>query len=113
VSLSLINMQSLNLNEFVDKQIGWSLKAFGPNPRLMGIVDHIQKELVEIKEKPSDLEEWVDVIILALDGAWRSGHTSNEICEMLEKKFNKNKNRTWPDWKNQPEDKAIEHVRGS
>jgi len=28
-----------------------------------------------LQAKPADLTEWVDVILLALDGAWRAGPT--------------------------------------
>ena len=60
-----------------------------------GLVKHIQKECEEILAKPDDLEEWVDVIILAVDGAWRSGHSAEQISGMLEFKLYKNQQRTW------------------
>jgi hypothetical protein len=38
-------------------------------------IKHIKKELDdEIAHDPLDLGEWIDVIILGLDGAWRTGH---------------------------------------
>lgn len=91
----------------------WSEQTFGPGPRAKGIIDHIQKELKEIEQAPSDLEEWIDVAILALDGAWREGHSPEEIVEALINKTNKNMRRTWPDWRTAPADKAIEHDRSA
>lgn len=96
---------------YLYRQREWSLKTFGPGPRTFGIIDHIRKELKEIEAEPSDLEEWVDVVILALDGAWRTGHSVEEIISLLHMKQEKNRNRVWPDWRTAPEDKAIEHVR--
>ncbi|MFA6691445.1 MAG: dATP/dGTP pyrophosphohydrolase domain-containing protein, partial [Saccharofermentanales bacterium] len=53
----------------------FSEKTFGPGERTAGVCDHIRKELREILAEPDDLEEWADVTILALDGAWRSYHS--------------------------------------
>ena len=56
--------------------------------------------------------KWIDVIILAIDGAWRSGHTSAEIIKALREKQAVNASRKWPDWKTAEPGKAIEHIRG-
>lgn len=95
------------------RQRVWSLRTFGPGKRTAGIIDHIRKELVEIEAEPCDLREWIDVVILALDGAWRSGHSPEEIARALEAKQSTNERRKWPDWRKQSLDKAIEHVRGA
>lgn len=101
-----------DLNEFIAEQIQFSIKAFGPGDRTNGVVDHIEKELDEIiKSDGQDLSEWIDVIILALDGAWRAGHTPIQITTALRAKFDKNKLRKWPDWRTADPNKAIEHVR--
>lgn len=91
-------------------QRAWSMRTFGPESRLLGVLDHIRKELVEIEADPTDLEEWVDVIILALDGAWRAGSEPQEIIDAVMAKQAKNEARTWPDWRTISPDKAIEHV---
>lgn len=101
----------MDIISHIKRQINWSTQTFGPGDRTIGVVDHIQKELKEIRENPNDLEEWIDVIILAIDGAWRSGHTAEEIVEKLQYKQAKNESRRWPDWRNQPTNKAIEHIR--
>lgn len=60
-----------DLVDHLVRQRAFSLRTFGPGARTSGIVDHIRKELDEIQRSPADLEEWVDVILLAFDGAWR------------------------------------------
>lgn len=94
-------------------QIEFSLKTFGPGTRTSGVVDHIRKELREIEQDPLDLEEWIDVIILACDGAWRAGFTAEQVAEQLAAKLAKNMRRQWPDWRTADPGKAIEHVRGA
>lgn len=99
------------LPDIVARQIEWSLKTFGPGRRTQGLLDHLQKELAEIAAAPTDLKEWVDVIILAMDGAWRAGHTPMDIARALIEKQEENRNRQWPDWRTAEPGKAIEHIR--
>lgn len=100
-----------DLIEHLQRQQDFSLRTFGPGKRTDGLIDHITKELVEIKTKPNDVEEWVDVVLLALDGAWRAGYLPEEICAAIQEKLERNEKRTWPDWRTAEPGKAIEHVR--
>jgi len=100
-----------DLRAHLHRQREWSERTFGPGQRSQGVVDHIRKELSEIEAAPGDLAEWIDVAILAFDGAWRAGHTPDQIIAALVAKQTKNEARQWPDWRSQPLDKAIEHVR--
>lgn len=96
------------------RQRAFSRATFGPGSRQAGVCDHIRKELVEIEgsmDRREALQEWVDVILLALDGAWRCGYEPHEIIGELEAKQTKNELRDWPDWRTVPADKAIEHNR--
>jgi len=43
--------------------------------RTKGVIDHLRKELDEVEKEPTDLLEWIDLVLLALDGAWRHGYT--------------------------------------
>lgn len=95
----------------LERQRDWSANTFGPGVRTKGITDHIRKELGEIEAAPHDIEEWIDVVILALDGAWRAGAYPDQIISVLAGKQAKNEQREWPDWRTQPENKAIEHDR--
>lgn len=114
--------QSKSLAECVRRQMDWSERTFGPGDRTKGTVDHVRKELQELLDDPDDGErakEWVDVIILGLDGLWRAleadGHEKAVIPELAEisltQKQSKNENRTWPDWRKFSKDEAIEHDR--
>jgi hypothetical protein len=89
----------------------WSTETFGPGARLLGVLDHIRKELAEIEADPTDVGEWVDVIILAFDGAWRAGWEPQQILDAIAAKQERNEARTWPDWRTMSPDTAIEHDR--
>ena len=95
----------------ISRQRAWSRANFGPGYSANRVVDHIRKELVEIEQAPGDVSEWVDVILLAIDGAWRAGHTPEQVAAAIEAKQEKNELRDWPDWRTQDPKKAIEHVR--
>lgn len=95
----------------LQRQKAFSERTFGPGQRTAGVLDHIRKELREIEAEPGDLGEWIDVVLLAFDGAWRAGHSPENIAEALLLKQARNEQRNWPDWRTQPTDRAIEHVR--
>jgi hypothetical protein len=164
---------TFDLLAHLERQHAWSTKTFGPGERLAGVLDHITKEIEEVRKQPTDIEGWIDIVILALDGALRrtdapstvfvrlgsslfvgglaitphaaltmisihikhlrqgseglasfieivdyaadgmrgQGFTRQQMIDALVAKQTKNEARTWPDWRTQPLDKAIEHVR--
>ena len=87
----------------------FSSHTFGFGKRTGGVTQHIEKELAEIREKPDDLTEWVDVIILACDGYWRHGGQPENLMADIRAKLEKNKRRVWPTPTS--EDVAVEHDR--
>jgi len=93
------------------RQREFSQNTFGPGPRLAGVLDHIRKELAEVEAEPQDITEWADVVILAFDGALRQGHDPQAILDAILAKQTRNESRAWPDWRTQPSDRAIEHIR--
>lgn len=100
------------LGSFFDAKARWSLDTFGPGDRLRGILAHIRKELGEIEASPADLEEWVDVVLLAMDGAWRvAGADGAKFTLALFNKHQKNLFRDWPDWRTAPTDRPTEHIK--
>ena len=101
----------MDLVQHLHRQREFSISTFGPGHRTVGVCDHIRKELKEIAAEPLDLEEWVDVIILACDGAWRAGHEPEAIAAEIEAKLSRNIKRNWPDWRTADPNKAIEHIR--
>jgi hypothetical protein len=104
-------MDDFDFVDFLYRKMMWSRKTFGPHQRTKGLSDHIRKELVEIEKNPADLEEWVDIILLAIDGAWRSGASPEDIVAMLVTKAHRNELRKWPDWRDLTENDPIEHIR--
>lgn len=104
-------MTSFDLEAHLTRQREFSTKTFGPGHRTKGVIDHIRKELAEIEADPTDIMEWVDVIILAFDGAWRAGWEPADIIAAIVAKQTRNEARQWPDWRTAAPDKAIEHVR--
>lgn len=111
----------LRLDEIIAVQAKWSAETFGPGCRLNGLIDHIRKELDEIEKDPTDVMEFIDVAVLAFDGAWRllqygachpEIQVPRRVAEAYWAKIKKNMDRRWPDWRTAEPDKAIEHIRG-
>lgn len=98
-----------DLAAYIERHKDWSLRTIGEGIRTGGTIAHIRKELLEIEAAPRDLEEWIDVIILGLDGAWRAGHTPAEIVAALQAKQQKIFARTYP--KPVSENHPAEHLR--
>lgn len=113
----------MNLEQHLLRQMAFSRATFGPGTRMNGVIDHIRKELVEIEESGGSAEEWVDVVILAMDGLTRQllfcredgvappDRVASVACAMIVGKQSRNEARVWPDWRQASPDKAIEHDR--
>jgi hypothetical protein len=113
----------MDLKQHLLRQMAFSHATFGPGQRTQGVIDHIRKELVEVENSNGSPSEWVDVVILALDGLTRSlimgdgkrsmypENAADDACRLILHKQAKNEARIWPDWRTAPTDKAIEHVR--
>ena len=119
-----------DLEAHLTRQMVFSRATFGPGPRTAGVIDHIRKELVEVEQAGGSPDEWVDVVILALDGltrsVWATSRMNNHaapyslsaddaarcVAALIVRKQAKNERRDWPDWRGASADKAIEHVRG-
>lgn len=107
----LLAATPFDLVAHLKRQMTFSAHTFGPGLRTKGVADHIRKELIEVEAAPHDVNEWIDIVILGLDGAWRTGATAEQIVASLVCKQDKNEGRTWPDWRTADPDKAIEHDR--
>jgi hypothetical protein len=121
--------RGVDFGETLSRQAQFSARTFGPGARTKGVIDHLRKEVAEVEKNPSDLLEWIDVAILAFDGAWRQlaygefvkaeppeteqdfNKLAAVICGLYLMKLRRNRQRTWPDWRTQSPDKAIEHYR--
>ena len=103
--------------------MAFSHATYGPGERTTGVVKHIKKELEEVIAGEGDATEWVDVVILALDGLTRRlafcggrdrldpEKVAEMACRMIKDKQSCNEARTWPDWRLSDPGEAIEHVR--
>lgn len=98
-----------SIDSWLTDQVEWSRRTFGEGCRTMGIISHIKKELIEVQARPHDLEEWIDVVILALDGYWRHGGDPFDLMLHLRQKQAKNFARKWPQIL--PEDQPTEHIK--
>lgn len=113
---------TFDLEAHLLRQMAWSHATFGPGERTNGVIDHIRKELIEVEASDGSAEEWVDVVILAIDGLTRrlafvGGERSDPqwVAEMAVKmivgKQTRNEARVLPDWRTSDPNKAIEHDR--
>lgn len=114
----------MNIAQLLTSQVLWSQKAFGPGFHPERVLKHIEKEIAEVRSQPSDVMEWVDIAILALDGAWRAAGGSNNLLAprtargiaqqvavaLFEKSLTNMHVRIWPKLHN--DDAPVEHVRG-
>jgi hypothetical protein len=95
---------------FLAEFASWNLATFGPGQRTAGTIAHIRKELIEIEADPTDPKEWIDVLLLAINGLMRIGLTPSQIIDGIRSKHIVNQARDWPDWRDHP-DTPIEHDR--
>lgn len=89
----------MDFSSFINLQKAWSQYTFGKGKRTEGLAKHIQSELDELLKADNDmdrLEEFIDIVILAMDGAWRLGFYPDEIEKALIDKFIRNQRRQWP-----------------
>jgi hypothetical protein len=105
-----LGVRGYDLISHLYRQREFSLKTFGPGPLTNRLIDHIMKEFTEIVADPLDVKEWVDVMILAMDGAYRTGATPEQVTNALKEKQKRNEGRKWPDWRTSDPDKAMEHI---
>ncbi len=109
LALMLARSKKDSLIEFLTIQAAWSIETFGLGRRTIGICNHIRSELDEIEAEPDSLEEWIDVIVLALDATWRLGASPELVVKTLMDKQQKNLQRSWGP--PPPEDQPSFHLK--
>ena len=132
-----------DLEAHLVRQMVFSKATFGPGASTERVLDHIEREIREVRAEAAyppghtggrgryAASEWVDLVILALDGLtrelWANGRRfdpaimrnyaaepeliSSAACELIRRKQGVNERRDWPDWRSADPDKAIEHDR--
>ena len=112
----------MDLKQHLIRQMAFSHATFGPGVRTTGVLDHIEKEIKEVRDSNGSAYEWVDIVILALDGLTRQlaycngdrmdpDYVAHTACNMIVGKQSRNEARLWPDWRTADKNKAIEHNR--
>jgi hypothetical protein len=113
----------MDLKQHLLRQMAWSHATFGPGKRADGILEHIQKEIAEVKSAQDKSSEWVDILILALDGITRDAiftengargdpsRAADRVIDALLHKQAENEARRWPDWRTSDPNKPIEHLK--
>lgn len=96
----------LDIVEHLKRQRSWSEQTFGFGPRTASLLDHLQKELKEVAENPRDMDQWIDLVLLALDGALRTGHRPEDVAACIFHSQVRNEGRRWII---SDPNKAIEH----
>jgi hypothetical protein len=102
-----------SFDDYINRHWEWGRNTFGPREERdeQGVIQHIKKEIAEIESNPKDLWEWIDLLILGMDGFIRAGGDKDMLLRMLFEKQKVNFARDWPDWRTAPKGTAIEHVR--
>jgi hypothetical protein len=62
---------NVTFDDYLKRHEEWGHATFGSpadGRGPLGPLNHIEKEIVEIKEDPTDLKEWIDLIIIGMDG---------------------------------------------
>lgn len=88
----------------------WSQETFGSDEErdCIGPLEHLKKEIEEVKQNPADVTEWADMFLLYLDGLRRAGIGFPMMLEVARRKHEHNKTRKWNKAEN---GKPSEHVR--
>jgi hypothetical protein len=95
---ALHHSSGTDLAHFWDALSKWSQATFltdaqrGP----IGPLKHLAKEVGEVIQEPSDLEEYVDCLFLVFDACRRAGFTYADLERGVWAKLEKNKLRKWP-----------------
>jgi hypothetical protein len=106
-----MTLMGYDLMAWLRRQKDFSEKTFGYGDRSSSISAHICKELEEVKEN-NNIEEWIDIVIMALDQCWRiSGGDIDRVVKALHEKQQVNIKRKWQDWKTIAPGLPVEHIR--
>lgn len=74
---------NFDLTHYLRAHNAWSARTF-PKQTPLSVINHIRNELDEIRRKPRDIIEWIDVAILAFDGAYVTGHAPRHVIYALQ-----------------------------
>ena len=73
----------------------WTVEVFGNANNPLPSLKHLQEEVEELIENPSDPEEWADCFIILIHAAKKQGYSMSDIYKFIQNKHEKNKKRKW------------------
>ena len=88
----------MTLLTLLQEQRKFSVSAFGPAPRLLGVLNHLKKELAEVRSAPGDITEWADCFLLCIDGSMRAGGDARHIAAYLSQGFMPEESKCQDGW---------------
>ena len=88
----------------------WSEAIFGREHGPMGALKHLEAEVREAQDAPTDISEYADCLLLLLDAKRRAGFTLLQLVEAAQVKMVANKMRQWP--RCQPDEPCF-HIKTS
>ncbi len=65
------------------QQPNFSVSTFGPDSIYQKVLDIVRHELKEMDVNPSEMTEWLDLVLLSLDDAWLVNHSPEKIAQQL------------------------------
>lgn len=67
----------------LEKQIEFSKKNYDDENQFDKILLYLYKTVSDVKDNHNILKNWTDVIVVSLDGSWRTGHDKEKIANEL------------------------------
>lgn len=101
------------LNDISQDLFEWSDKTFGNKfyRGPIGPLKHLEKEVKEAIENPTDPMEYADCFLLILDAARRAGIKPMELMKYSKEKLEICKQRKYPELSMDNVNEPIEHLR--
>ena len=105
-----VSVNDLSINSLALNVTEWSRKTFGePETRgPIGSLKHLAKEIQEVIDKPTDVTEYADCLILLIDASFRAGIGINQLIGAATDKMIVNRARQWPA---PTPDAPVEHIK--
>jgi hypothetical protein len=86
----------------------WSNATFGKSRPPSAPLNHLLKEVQEAIDKPTDIVEYADCLLLLLDASAKAGFSTKQLIKASFNKLDECKNRVWGP---ADENGVREHVR--
>jgi len=108
---ALLQTEIKTFTDLVNRQRTWSTTQFGESVDLPRILNHITEATGDVEKEPARLHNWIDIVLLAMDGAWRAGHSPKEVVQAIQDVQVRNIMRDWQNPGDLPIGEPIKHIR--